>query len=118
MIDKVTKITASDLSDIRIDYQDRLYILLGSYEQMEYKLTFIKKVISENISEYESALLDYRGKNLYVGSREEEPLEEDQTKDETAESMEETSQGAAKELQDDAAKTEGIPPEGEKIEET
>ena len=78
MLDKVTFISAADLSDIRIDYQDRLYIMLGSYEQMEYKLTFIKKVISDNISEYEKALLDYRGKNLYVGPREKP---EDKTED-------------------------------------
>lgn len=70
MLEKITSISAADLSDIRIDYEDRLYILLGSFEQMDYKLNFVKKVISENISEYEKALLDYRGKNLFVGPRE------------------------------------------------
>lgn len=70
ILDKITSISAADLSDIRLDYEERLYILLGSYEQMEYKLTFVKKVIFENLSEYEKALLDYRGKNLYVGPRE------------------------------------------------
>lgn len=70
MLEKVTSISVADLSDIRVDYEDRLYIMLGSYEDMEYKLTFVKKVISENLSEYEKALLDYRGQNLYVGPRE------------------------------------------------
>lgn len=74
MLDSVTKISASDLSDIRIDYEDRLNILLGDYENMDYRLTFVKKVIEENLSKYEKAILDYRGKNLYVGPKtEEEP---------------------------------------------
>lgn len=78
MLDKVTMISASDLSDIRIDYEDRLNILLGDYENMDYRLTFVKKVISENLSKYEKAVLDYRGKNLYVGPKDEEqPLAED-----------------------------------------
>lgn len=79
MLDKITMISAADLSDIKLDYQDRLYIMLGTYDQMEYKLTFIKKVISESLSEYEKANLDYRGKNLYVGPRvdEDAPLPEE-----------------------------------------
>jgi cell division septal protein FtsQ len=85
LIDNVTMISASDLSDIRIDYKDSLYIMLGSYEQMEYKLTFIKKVISENLSEYEKAILDYRGKSLYVGPRVEETAENDSKQDESQE---------------------------------
>ena len=64
------KIDVSDLSDIKINYQDRLNILPGSYDNIEYKLNFIKKVISENISEYERANLDYRGEKLYVGPME------------------------------------------------
>lgn len=71
MLDGVNYINFEDLSDIKIDYENRLYILLGSYENMEYKLKFIKKVITENISEYEKALFDYRGEKLYVGPREE-----------------------------------------------
>lgn len=69
MLDKVTSISAADLSDIRVDYDNRLYIMLGSYDKMEYKLTFINKVISQNLSEYEKAILDYRGEKLYVGPR-------------------------------------------------
>ncbi len=69
MIGEVTKIDGTDLSDIKIEYQDRLSILLGSYENVEYKLTFVKKVISEELSKYEKAILDYRGTSLYVGPR-------------------------------------------------
>ncbi|MBR5155469.1 MAG: FtsQ-type POTRA domain-containing protein [Clostridia bacterium] len=90
MINDVTLISASDLSDIRIDYQDRLYIMLGNYEKIDYKLTFVKKVIDENLSKYEKAILDYRGNSLYVGPR----TEEEQT-----------------------AVQEGEKPEGEKTEE-
>lgn len=75
MLEKITEICAADLSDIRLDYEDRLYIMLGSYDNMEYRLTFIKTVISENIAESGTALLDYRGQTLYVGSRETEKEE-------------------------------------------
>ncbi len=71
MLEKTNKIDATDLSDIRIEYEKRLEIFLGSYENMEYKLKFVQKVINENISEYEKARLDYRGESLYVGPREE-----------------------------------------------
>ena len=92
MLDKVTMVSAADLSDIKIDYQDRLYIMLGSYEKMEYKLTFIKKVISENLSEYEKAILDYRGQKLYVGPRiEEEPEPEPEETEEGEEERTEES---------------------------
>ncbi len=93
MLEKVTKISASDLSDIRIDYEDRLNILLGDYENMDYRLTFIKKVISENLSKYEKAVLDYRGKNLYVGpsSEEQQTAESEQPENEDANA--ETSDG-------------------------
>ena len=81
MLDGVTAIDASDLSDIKIEYQNRLEIFLGSYENMEYKLTFISKVIKENISEFEHAKLDLRGENLYVGPRDEEPVEPENTEE-------------------------------------
>ena len=67
MTDKLRRVNADDLSDIKINYDNRLNIYLGGYENMEYKLTFIKKVINENMSEYERADMDYRGDKLYVG---------------------------------------------------
>ncbi len=70
MLDKITYINFADLSDLQLDYENRLYMLLGSYENMEYKLKFCKKVIDESISEYEKALFDYRSDKLYVGPRE------------------------------------------------
>ncbi len=76
MIAGVTMIDGSDLSDIQMEYQGRLRIMLGSYDDMEYKLTFIKKVIDENISKYEKAELDFRGSSLYVGPISEEVVPE------------------------------------------
>lgn len=84
MLEKVTMISASDLSDIRIDYEDRLNILLGDYQNMDYRLTFVKKVISENLSKFEKAVLDYRGKNLYVGPKNEEQQNTDDEQSEAA----------------------------------
>lgn len=43
----VTKIDITDRLNIKIVYQDRLFILLGSEDNLEYKLNFVK-----NISEY------------------------------------------------------------------
>ena len=103
MIDKTTSILASDISDIRIDYDKRLYIMLGGYEQMEYKLTFIKKVIAENLSKYERASLDYRGKRLYVGPRiEEEPKEKAEKTNEENVEEEQTKSGAETETQNES----------------
>lgn len=70
LLEKLNYISLADLSDIHLDYENRLYMMIGSYENIDYKLKFVKKVIDENISEYEKALLDYRGEKLYVGRRE------------------------------------------------
>ncbi len=70
LLEKLNYISLADLSDIHLDYENRLYMMLGSYENIDYKLKFVKKVIDDNISEYEKALLDYRGEKLYVGRRE------------------------------------------------
>ncbi len=82
MMDKVNYINFEDLSNIEIDYESRLFMLLGSYEKLDYKLKFVKKVIDDNISEHEKALFDYRGDKLYVGPREE--TEESEEKEENA----------------------------------
>ena len=98
LLERVNYINFGDLSDIKIDYENRLYMLLGSYDNMEYKLKFIKKVITENISEYEKALFDYRGEKLYVGPREdmnkkaEETEEKAEQSDKTSENNEDVTQ--------------------------
>ncbi len=82
MLDKVNYINFEDLSNVEIDYESRLFMLLGSYEKLDYKLKFVKKVIDDNISEHEKALFDYRGDKLYVGPREETKEEEKQEENE------------------------------------
>ena len=72
MLGKVKVIDLRNLSDFRIGYDNRLEIYLGGCENMDYKLKFIRKVIEENISEFEKAKLDYRGDKLYVGALDEE----------------------------------------------
>ncbi len=77
MLEKISRIDLSNASDLKIGYDNRLEIYLGRYENMEYKLTFLSKVIAQNISDYEKAKLDYRGDKLYVGPAEEKlPAEE------------------------------------------
>ena len=85
MIGKTQYIDASDLSDIKIGYENRLRILIGGYDKMDYKLRFIKKVIDEKLSPYESANLDYTGEKLYVGPIENETEQSGQTDTENTE---------------------------------
>ncbi len=74
MIQKTDCVNFENLADLKLEYDGRLDILLGSYENMEYKLKFIKKVIDDGMSDYEEALLDYKGDKLYVGDRYETEL--------------------------------------------
>lgn len=108
MMKKINYINFEDLSDIHIDYESRLYMLLGSYENLEYKLRFSKKVIDENISEYEKALFDYRGDKLYVGPREDPDKVDEPVKqgEETHENGELTEEGAEAPLEAEAQKAE------------
>ena len=70
MRDKVNYIDIADLSDIKLDYENRIYMLLGSYDKLDYKLKFVKKVIDEKLSEQEKAKFDFRSEKLHVGPRE------------------------------------------------
>ncbi|MBQ7098012.1 MAG: FtsQ-type POTRA domain-containing protein [Clostridia bacterium] len=85
MREKVNYIDIADLSDIKIDYENRIYMLLGSYDKLEYKLKFVKKVIDEKLSEQEKAKFDFRSEKLHVGPREVLEAAEDE---ETAENDE------------------------------
>lgn len=105
MLDKINYINFSDLSDLQLDYENRLYMLLGSYDNMDYKLKFSKKVIDENISEYEKALFDYRGDKLYVGPRE--------TPQDEAEAAVPDAESAENESEEKAPENENKTPENE-----
>ncbi len=105
MLDKINYINFSDLSDLQLDYENRLYMLLGSYDNMDYKLKFSKKVIDENISEYEKALFDYRGDKLYVGPRE--------TPQDKAEAVQPDAEGNENESVEKVTENENKTPENE-----
>ena len=106
MIGDVTIIESKDLSNVKIEYQDRLTILLGSYENAEYKLTFVKKVINEELSKYEKATLDYRGSNLHVGPKVEEESPPADTEEKPQEQGEDTDKQAEGEKSDKPAESE------------
>ncbi len=93
LIGKITTVSMADLSDVKMEYENRLNILLGDYEKLEYKLTFIKGVIDKGISNTEESVLDCRGDNLYVGPKEEPPMElpeDDSEEENTKESNDNT----------------------------
>lgn len=93
MIKKANHIDFSDISDIMILYDSRLKIKIGNTNEMEYKLKFINKVITEKISEYEKATVDYTGDKLYVGQYEEKKIEKQPEPLEKAEDKEKTKSG-------------------------
>lgn len=69
MIGKSNVLDMSDLSDIKLEYENRLDILLGNYSEVEYKLKFVKKVIEEQLSVHEKAQINCRGEGIIVGPR-------------------------------------------------
>ncbi len=68
MLKRATKIDAQNTSDVKVYIENRLEILYGSFEDFEYKTRFVSSVINENLSRYESAILDFRDSKLYVRS--------------------------------------------------
>lgn len=93
MRDKVNYVDFADLSDIKIDYENRIYMLLGSYDKLDYKLKFVKKVIDEKLSEQEKARFDFRSEKLHVGPREAlETVEDEETEKPDDEEQNEESQ--------------------------
>ena len=99
----------SDLSNLEMNYENRLQVLLGSYENVGYKLKFVKKVIQEEISDYEKALIDYRGDKLYVRTPEtEEP--EDEVSEKTEEVKETEAETAPETDGASTAEAETAPP--------
>jgi len=74
---KVNYVDFSDLSDIKLEYENRIYMLLGNYDSLEYKLKFVKKVIDEKIAKQEKARFDFRTEQLHVSTRADEQKNED-----------------------------------------
>lgn len=68
ILERATQIDIENINDVRVFVEDRLEILFGSFEDVEYKTKFVSAVINENLSKYEHAILDYRDSKLYVRS--------------------------------------------------
>lgn len=57
-IKDITKIDLTTKSNIKILYQDRINILLGNIDQIDYKIKFIKKIIEKNLDKNTKGILD------------------------------------------------------------
>lgn len=63
---RATLVDVRNPSDIRIWIEDRLEIMLSSFDDMSYRMQFLARVIQEGISAYEHAVVDFRGDDVYV----------------------------------------------------
>lgn len=68
LLGRTSSIDTSDLNNMEIMLGDRMQILLGDGDDLDYRIKFIKKVIDEKLSPYESVTLDYRAADLSVRS--------------------------------------------------
>lgn len=66
LLSKVTSVNLENMSDIKIIYDKRLEILIGSDNNLEYRMKFLSEVIKTKISETESVIMDYTGDDIYV----------------------------------------------------
>lgn len=63
---KSTYIDVTDLTNIRLIIENRLDVLLGDADNIDYRAKFMAEVINNKISAYEVAVLDYTGDDIYV----------------------------------------------------
>ena len=94
MLERVNAVDVSYLKDIKIEYENRVILLMGSYDNFAYRLQMVQKVLTENMSAYEKAIMDYRGENLYVRPRDGETLQDADAR-ETSASAENGAQAAS-----------------------
>jgi len=78
MLEGISMMDFSDMSDLRFEYEKRIDILLGDCNNMEHKMSFARNVIFEQLSPHESAKMTYRGNEFVVGTRDEQPAEEEE----------------------------------------
>ena len=57
-INDVTKIDLSDAMDIRITYQGRIYMLFGSTAELEYKMSYAKEMLVNQLASSQEGKLD------------------------------------------------------------
>ena len=96
LLRRATYLDITDINDIVLVIENRLEILLGDLENMEYRCMFLAKVINEKISSTESVIMDYRTEDIYVRQPEDgkermvhEETEEESETDEESEKSEE-----------------------------
>ncbi len=63
MLDNIVSVDISDKYDILINYSDRIYIKLGAYSDLEYKIRYANTVITQNILEQKSGYLIFVNSN-------------------------------------------------------
>lgn len=70
LLQKSTYLDVTDLMNIRLITENRLDIMLGDADNIDYRAKFMAEVINNKISAYEVAILDYTGDDIYVRPRE------------------------------------------------
>ncbi len=66
LLARATYMDVQNLSDVILMIEDRLEVQFGTLDNIEYRCRFLGMVIQGKIGATEKAVLDYRGKNLYV----------------------------------------------------
>ena len=108
LLRRATYFDITDINDIVLVIENRLEILLGDLENMEYRCMFLAKVIKEKISSTESVIMDYRTEDIYVRQPEDgkERMVRKESEGEEIESGEETEESEEKESTKPDNKTE------------
>ncbi len=102
LLQKSTYLDVTDLMNIRLIIENRLDIMLGDADNIDYRAKFMAEVINNKISAYEVAILDYTGDDIYVRPREDgkqRVIEKKKTS--TSSSNEETTESSEKKVSDD-----------------
>lgn len=69
LLNRTNEINIENNEDIKLSYDNRLYIYIGSLDTFEYKMGVIKRILDKKgITDYEHAVLNYRTDKLYVGN--------------------------------------------------
>lgn len=66
--DNIRVIDLTDRTDIKLDYDGRIEIMLGSSVDIDYKLTYIKAVIDEHLADSYEGTLRYNGVNSGISA--------------------------------------------------
>ncbi len=66
LLERATYLDLTNINDVVLVIENRLQVQLGTLHNMEYRSTFLAKVINERIGAAEEAVMDYRGADIYV----------------------------------------------------